>query len=491
MRQQRVNKSGPLDVSSATGETVKESSTRPSGAGPHASSRGLRIVLVAFACDPTRGSEPAGGWGWAETLARRGHTVELLTYPYSNNVRHIRDRVAEMEDAGERIKLHVIPAPPTPLWIGMLPGWLSGMAAEFLRYDGWQRQALTYARSHGLDAADLVHHVSYGSLQGGCALHRLGPPLVFGPVGGGQTTPHSHRRYLGAAYWQEAVRTLRIRCLSRRPLCRTTVSEAAAVLTTNRDTERLARRLGRTDTRLMLADGIQESLLREPVEGERARPVGPPTVLWVGSLIGIKAPELALRTIAHLRSEITDARLVIIGDGPLRHAMEQLALRLGVDEFVEFRGRLPWKQVFTAYDHADALLMTSLRESSSMQSLEACARGVPVVHLGHQGIGDFSAPGGAVSVPLGDPADLPQRLASALSGVLGDEQTRRCMEHAALAWARKHTWVAKAEIAEELYRAILPMTDRPSSPRPQTAPEEPRQRFPSRHSGQLRKNGET
>ncbi|MGW0884305.1 glycosyltransferase [Streptomyces sp. NPDC002671] len=470
MHHQRMNKSGPLDISSV---------------------RGLRIVLVAFACDPTCGSEPAGGWGWAETLARRGHTVELLTYPYSDNVKHIIERVAEMKEVGERIKLHVIPAPPTPSWTGMLPGWLSDMATDFLRYDGWQRQALAYARSHGLDAADLVHHVSYGSLQGGCALHRLGPPLVFGPVGGGQTAPHSHRRYLGAAYWQEAVRTLRVRCLSHRPLCRTTVSEAAVVLATNRDTVRLARRLGRTDTRLVLADGIQESLLREPAEGERARPAGPPTVLWVGGLIAIKAPELALRTIAHLRSEIPDARLVIIGDGPLRHTLEQLALRLGVNEFVEFRGRLPWKQVLTVYDDADALLMTSLRDSSSTQSLEACARGVPVVHIGHQGIGDFSAPGGAVSVPLGDPADLPQRLASALNGVLSDEQTRRCMENAALAWARKHTWVAKAEIAEELYRAILPV-DRPSATTsaavgPGRAPAE----APIPHNAQLTQSGET
>ncbi|MFJ9869872.1 glycosyltransferase [Streptomyces sp. NPDC101165] len=463
MRHKRMKKTGSLYVSSVAGEVEKRStSNSPAESGPHTTSRGLRIVLVAFGCDPTRGSEPAVGWGWAETLARRGHTVDVLTYPYSDNAEHIMRRVAEMGDAGKRINLHVIAAPPTPAWTRMLPGWLRGMAADFLRYDGWQRRALAYARSHGLDEADLVHHVSYGSLQGGCALHRLGPPLVFGPVGGGQTAPRSHRRYLGAAYWQEAVRTLRIRRLSRRPLCRATLGEAAVVLATNRDTQRVTRRLGRTDTRLMLADGIHESLLRESAEGERVRPPGPPTVLWVGGLIPIKAPELALRTIAHLRSEIPDVRLVILGDGPLRHALEQLALHLGVDESVEFRGRLPWSQVFTVYDQADAFLMTSLRDSSSMQSLEACARGVPVVHLGHQGIGDFSAPGGAVSVPLGSSADLPQRLASALGGVLNDEQTHRCMEHAALAWARKHTWTAKAEIAEKIYRAILPV-DRPSA----------------------------
>lgn len=420
-------------------------------------SRRLRIVLVSFACDPTRGSEPAIGWGWAEALAGRGHTVEVLTHPESDNVRHIKRRIEELGEAGERIRLHVVAEPRAPRWTALLPGPLSGMAAEVKRYDNWQLQALRYARDQGLDQADLVHHVSYGSLQGGSALRHLGPPLVFGPVGGGQVAPHSHRRYLGAAYRQEALRTwLWVRCLSRRRACRSTLREAALVLATNRDTERLAGRLSRTATRLMLADGIQESLIRQPDEARTARSDRPPTVLWVGRLHPRKTPELAVLAIARLRSEMPDARLVVLGDGPLRPSLEQLAGRLGVGEAVEFRGLLPRDRVFAACDEADAFLMTSLRDSSSTQTLEAWARGLPVVHLGHHGISDFSAPGGAVSVPLGDPADLPQRLACALSGVLRDPHTHRGMERAAVAWARTHTWTAKAVTAEELYRAVSP-----------------------------------
>ncbi|WP_189956384.1 glycosyltransferase [Streptomyces alanosinicus] len=396
-------------------------------------------MLVSFACDPTRGSEPAIGWGWAESLAKRGHTVDVLTHPEYDNERNIKQRVAELGALGERIRVHVVPLPRAPSWTGLLPGCLSDMAKEVKSYDGWQREALAYARGRGLGRADLVHHVSYGSLQGGSALRRPGPPLVFGPVGGGQTAPRSHRRFMGTAYWQEALRTLVwVRCLSRRPSCRRALRKAAVVLTTNRDTERLARRLSRTTTHLMLADGIQESLIREPAETRPARPDRPPTVLWVGRLHPRKTPELAVRAIAHLRVEFPDARLVILGDGPLRQPLERLARRLGVGESVEFRGLLPRAQVFQACDDADAFLMTRLRDSSSTQTLEAWARGLPVVHLGHHGISDFSAPGGAVSVPLGSPADLPQRIAWALSGVLKEQQTRHCMERGTVVGAEAH-----------------------------------------------------
>ncbi|MFF4687394.1 glycosyltransferase family 4 protein [Streptomyces sp. NPDC001307] len=413
--------------------------------------RALRIVLVAYSCDPTRGTEPGMGWAWAEALAQRGHSVELLTRPQNKNVQEIARRLKELGQVGRRIAPHFVREPTCPRWVRM-----PAQASQFVRYDGWQRRALSHARKQGLAVADLVHHVSYGSLVGGSALRHLGPPLVFGPVGGGQTAPRSHRRYLGAAYRQEALREfLWVRGLSLRPSCRATVRNAALVLTTNHDTARRARLLGRADTRMMLSDGVPDRLVRESAEREPESPVRPPTVLWVGSLVPIKAPVLALLSFASLLAEVPDARLVVLGDGPLRAELTHLAARLNVAESVCFRGRVPWKQAIAAYDDADVLLFTSLRDSFGVQALEAWARGLPVVHLDHQGIRDFSAPGGAVAVPLGGPTDLPQRLAQTLGGVLTDYETRRRMAAAGLAWAQQHTWSAKAELAEQLYRGVL------------------------------------
>ncbi|MEU4681916.1 glycosyltransferase family 4 protein [Streptomyces xinghaiensis] len=423
---------------------------------PAPTARALRIVLASYACDPSRGTEPGMGWAWAEALARRGHTVELLTRPHGGNTEHIGRRIEALGPVGRRIRTHVVPAPPRPWWVRLLPGFLRAQALEFVHYDGWQRRTLEHARGHGLGRADLVHHVSYGSLVGGSALRRLGPPLVFGPVGGGQTAPRSHRRWLGPAYVQEMVRELLwVRGMSLRPTCRATVREAALVLTTNRDTARRARRLGRADPRLVLSDGVPDALPRKPAREGPERPDRPPTVLWVGRLTAIKAPELALRAFALLSARVPGARFVVLGDGPLRADLERLTVRLGLTGSVSFRGRLPWKDTLAAYDDADVLLFTSLRDSFGVQNLEAWARGLPVVHLDHQGVGDFSAPGCAAPVPLGDPADLPGRLADALAGVLADEEARRRTAEAGPRWARQHTWAAKAEFAERLYEAVL------------------------------------
>lgn len=124
-----------------------------------AGTRLLRVVLVSFACDPSRGTEPGLGWAWAEALAQRGHVVELLTSSDADRNRRIAGRIEHLGPVGRRIRPHFVPIPPRPKWIRLVPGFLRGQAAEFMRYDGWQRNALHYARRHGLDRADLVHHV--------------------------------------------------------------------------------------------------------------------------------------------------------------------------------------------------------------------------------------------------------------------------------------------------------------------------------------------
>ncbi|MER6059615.1 glycosyltransferase family 4 protein [Streptomyces sp. NPDC001792] len=214
----------------------------------------------------------------------------------------------------------------------------------------------------------------------------------------------------------------------------------------------------------MLADGIPDGLVKESPPPVPKRGTRPPTVLWIGGLIPRKAPALALRAFALLLADIPDARLVVLGDGPLRPHMERLAARLGVAGSVCFQGRLPWAEALTAYDVADVMLFTSLRDSFGVQSLEAWARGLPVVHLDHQGVGDFSAPDGAVSVALGDPSDLPRRLGRALAMVLTDREAHSRMAAAGITWARQHTWTAKVQLIEKLYNAVL---SGPANPSPE------------------------
>ena len=42
----------------------------------------MNILLSAYNCDPSRGSEPGLGWNWAYGLTRAGHRVWVVTIPW-------------------------------------------------------------------------------------------------------------------------------------------------------------------------------------------------------------------------------------------------------------------------------------------------------------------------------------------------------------------------------------------------------------------------
>jgi len=100
---------------------------------------------------------------------------------------------------------------------------------------------------------------------------------------------------------------------------------------------------------------------------------GRPAVLILARLEPEKGVDVAIDAMTHL----SDADLVIAGDGSLRAALEEHARAVGVDDRVHFLGHRT--DVRALLRHAQALVLPSLREGLPLAVLEAMAAGVPVV----------------------------------------------------------------------------------------------------------------
>lgn len=101
-----------------------------------------------------------------------------------------------------------------------------------------------------------------------------------------------------------------------------------------------------------------------------------PRILSVGRLSAEKNQALLLEAFAALRTNV-NARLVILGEGPLRAALEAQAARLGLGDAVRLPGFLanPWP----AYRAADLFVLSSDYEGFGNVIVEALAAGLPVV----------------------------------------------------------------------------------------------------------------
>jgi len=391
----------------------------------------VKILISAFQCSPVRGSEPGNGWHWPAALADCGHDVTVLTQT------EFRE---EITAAGRPdINFRFIDLPKSP----------SALLRTYDGYRRWQDAAVREAESSPQDY-DVIHHVAWGSLHLGSRLWRLPAPMVYGPIGGGQTAPANYWRSFGRDWPLEAIRSASTGSLLKlNNRTRETVRNSDVVLVTNSATEAACRRLGAVDVRYFLAEGLPEDWLVAP----RSQPSGVPTVLWVGRMLPRKTPALAVKAFAQLR-RVRPARLVMAGDGPLRPQVQATVERLGLTDDVELLGRVPWQDIKQLYDSASVFLFTSLRDSSGAQFLEALGRGLPAVALDHHGIGDVKVGPAAVKVPLpARPDELPGLLASALQTVLSDGEWES-RSAVGVSWAGEHVWSAKAAAATQIYREI-------------------------------------
>jgi glycosyltransferase involved in cell wall biosynthesis len=395
----------------------------------------VRILLSAFECGPGQGSEPGTGWHWATSLATFGHEVTVLTIP------NRRAEIIAAAPPGADFRFIDLPASP-----------LRGVPSRFRIYDiyrRWQDLALREVEANP-QQYDVAHHVVWGGLHLGSSLWRLPIPLVYGPVGGGQTAPAGYWRYFGREWPVETLRTaLTGPLLKLNSRGRETIRNSTVTMVCNSATAAAAHRLGATDVRFMLADGLSDDALTH----SRLRPTGTPVVFWVGRLLPRKAPVLAVQAFAELRKAMP-ARLVMAGDGPLHKQVRSAVERLGISEDVQLLGHVTLDDVKRLYDSASVLLFTSLRESFGAPFLEALGKGLPAVALDLHGIADADVGAAALKVALpANPRDLPGRLASALQTILCDDDWES-RSAAAINWAAQWAWSAKIAAMTKIYQEV-------------------------------------
>lgn len=150
----------------------------------------------------------------------------------------------------------------------------------------------------------------------------------------------------------------------------------------------------------------------------------PGTFVFVGRLTEQKALPVALAALALVPA----ASLVLVGDGPERNRLEQLARAEGVDGRVEFLGSRSREESLRYVAGATASLLPSSWENLPHSVVEALSVGTPVVATAVGGVTEVVDDGGnGLLVPPNDPVAL----ARAMSRLLADDALRERLAAAA------------------------------------------------------------
>lgn len=101
-------------------------------------------------------------------------------------------------------------------------------------------------------------------------------------------------------------------------------------------------------------------------------------ILFVGNLLPVKDPLLLLHAFSRIAIHRPQARLLLLGEGPLRQKIATEIQRLRLTDHVRLGGAQPPEQVALAMQAADSLVMASHNEGVPNVILEAMACGLPV-----------------------------------------------------------------------------------------------------------------
>jgi glycosyltransferase involved in cell wall biosynthesis len=287
---------------------------------------------------------------------------------------------------------------------------------------------------------------------------KLGIPLVWGPLGGGQVTPKELLSLYGGGKLFERLRTARVAALKFFPSLRRSVAKTSLLLATNRETADVLRSAGARKVEFFPDNGVPEAHL--PALTDRSCRSGL-TLVWAGRVIPYKCLELALRSVAALHHGYR-VRLIVAGDGSDLSRCKRLAAELQVRHPVEFRGKVDWKEMPSLFAEGDVFLFTSLRESFGSVVLEAMSHGLPLLTLDTGGAGTFCPSEAAIKVPPLSLGETVKRFASAIATLHDSEELRMDMSLAARRFAALHTWECRVCSMTKRYASLLPAAASPS-----------------------------
>ena len=132
----------------------------------------------------------------------------------------------------------------------------------------------------------------------------------------------------------------------------------------------------------VIPNGVDVDRFHSNVDGSMVRKeLGLSSTTPIAGIVAALRPEknhaALLQAMAIVRRKVPAAQLMIVGDGPERHALESLARELAIDRAVHFLGtRSDIPQLLAAMD---VFVLTSRMEANPVSILEAMATGKPVV----------------------------------------------------------------------------------------------------------------
>jgi len=167
------------------------------------------------------------------------------------------------------------------------------------------------------------------------------------------------------------------------------------------------------------------------------------TLLFIGRLVEKKGVKYLLRSIPLVRNKIPDIKLTIVGDGPSREGLENLAKKSAITDYVDFVGFKTGQEKINYFASSSILVVPSIQtrrgdvEGLPVVIMEGMAAGKPIVASNVGGISEIvkENKNGFLVKP-----ESPTQLAEKIVCLLNHPEMAKQMGEASLLLVKNYDW---------------------------------------------------
>lgn len=410
------------------------------------STKEITVFVSAYAINPFKGSEDGMGWNFVLQIAQN---VNVIAVTRKNNRPHIEKFQAENQEFSDLYSRIDFQYYDWPQWLLF---WKKGPVLSLIYYYFWQLSlALSFLKLR--KNVDIVHNLNFHNDWTPSFLWIWRKPFVWGPVGHHPLIPKKFLRpfYPIKTYIMDRfLWTLKNVFWIADPFLKITKYSASHILCMH---EEAAQKLN-LKSKYSIMPSVASEEVEEPIKSELF------TVLSAGRFVGLKGFDITIHAFHGFISQLSPedqlkTKLVLVGSGPEKNNLIQLANSLGIEGNMEIVEWIPREDLMQLYRTASVFLFPS-HEGAGMVVSEAMSYCLPVLCWDNCGPGRFVHPNSELKVAYNPESDWKKSFSNKLLKLHSNREFRITEQQLARSrFENNFKWNNRAGELYQVYKNVL------------------------------------
>ncbi|ANP74982.1 hypothetical protein A134_00490 [Vibrio crassostreae 9CS106] len=408
-----------------------------------------RILVLAYAVSPTRGSEYNVAWNYIRQLAKKnivdviygasgdhiGDTEELEAHLRSNMLENVNFYKAEPDRICNALNF------PNKKGVGFF---------FYLAFHRWHKAA--YKKAIQLNREfeyDLTHQLNPIGFREPGLLYRLNLPHVWGPVGGANIVNFDLVKEASCFYKiMYKARNVVNYCQLRFSIkVKRAIKHSDAIIFATKENQAVFNHYHKVEGYYLPEQAVEGFSIMPDKSSLDLK------LIFVGGLDKRKNVSFLIDVLAQLKNKVR-VSLEVIGDGPELMNIENMAKGLDLSN-VYFSGKLDRNMVKEKMRKSDLLCLCSTSEANTTVVFEAFGEYLPTISLELNGMSDTLKDGMGFLVPVSNRHNTVIAYAKKLEEIARDRSLICSVRNNIEQNAYELTWTARGEALDKIYNKVL------------------------------------